>query len=159
MILDGSESSFSRSLYLLDAFASISGLKVNYDTLSQSSVFFKDIKQVHVVMLGKEQRGTLTNVKSVRLRQNNRAKKILTPLVVIFTVTMLPLNIFRLTVAFWPAIARQECFKYLLYAVEVSSLMNSSANPVMYSVVSRSFRKGLSNLALAVMSKKLKRVK
>ena len=31
MILDGSQSSFSRTLYLLDSFASISGLKVNYD--------------------------------------------------------------------------------------------------------------------------------
>ena len=30
-ILDGSQSSFSRSLYLLDKFALISGLKVNYD--------------------------------------------------------------------------------------------------------------------------------
>ena len=30
-ILDGSQSSFSRSFYLLDAFASISGLRVNYD--------------------------------------------------------------------------------------------------------------------------------
>ena len=31
MILDGSKSSFLRSLYLLDSFASISGLKVNYE--------------------------------------------------------------------------------------------------------------------------------
>ena len=31
MILDGSKSSFLRSLYLLDAFASISGLKVHYE--------------------------------------------------------------------------------------------------------------------------------
>ena len=31
MILDGSKSSFLRSLYLLDAFAFISGLKVNYE--------------------------------------------------------------------------------------------------------------------------------
>ena len=31
MILDGSEFSFSTSLYLLDAFAYISGLKVNFD--------------------------------------------------------------------------------------------------------------------------------
>ena len=30
-ILDGSQSSFSRSLYLLDTFALISGLKVNYE--------------------------------------------------------------------------------------------------------------------------------
>ena len=33
MILDGSKSSFLRSLYLLDGFASISGLKVNYPAL------------------------------------------------------------------------------------------------------------------------------
>ena len=31
MILDGSKSSFLRSLYLLDAFASILGFKVNYE--------------------------------------------------------------------------------------------------------------------------------
>ena len=31
LILDGSKSSFLRSLYSLDAFASISGLKVNYE--------------------------------------------------------------------------------------------------------------------------------
>ena len=33
MILNGSQSSFSRTLYLLDAFASISGLTVNYDKM------------------------------------------------------------------------------------------------------------------------------
>ena len=31
MIFDGSKSSFLRSLYVLDPFASISGLKVNYE--------------------------------------------------------------------------------------------------------------------------------
>ena len=31
MILDGSQSSFSRTLYLFDAFGSVSSLKVNYD--------------------------------------------------------------------------------------------------------------------------------
>ena len=31
LILDGFKSTFSRSLHLLDAFASISGLKVNYE--------------------------------------------------------------------------------------------------------------------------------
>ena len=112
--------------------------------LRQSSVFLKDVRQVHVIMLG-EQRDSLTSAKSVRLRQNNRAKKIITPLVVIFAVTMLPVNIFRLTFAFWPAIIRQEYYKHLLYAVKVSTIMNSSANPVIYSVVSRGFRKGLNN--------------
>ena len=31
MILDGSESSFSRTLYVLDIFANVSGLKANYE--------------------------------------------------------------------------------------------------------------------------------
>lgn len=115
--------------------------------LSQSSVYLTGSNQVHVVVLEEEQRGTLIMAKSVRLRQNNRAKKILTPLVVIFAFTMLPLNIFRLTFVFWPAIIRQEYYKHLLYAVKVSTIMNSSANPVLYYVVSRGFRKGINNLA------------
>jgi len=38
MILDGFKSSFLRSLYLLDSFASISGLKVNYEKLKPSGL-------------------------------------------------------------------------------------------------------------------------
>ena len=116
-----------------------------YRVLSKSSVFIKDMKRVDVIMLGEEQRGTLTKVESVRLRQNNRAKRILTPLVVIFAVTMLPLIILRLILVFWPAIIRREYYKQLLYSVTVSVIINSSANPVIYSVVSRDFRKGMNN--------------
>ena len=62
-ILDGSQSSFSRSLYLLDTFALISGLKVDYektDTLwigsckrseitlpSSKQIFWPKIKYMH----------------------------------------------------------------------------------------------------------------
>ena len=37
-ILDGSQPSFSRSLYLLDTFALISGLKVNYEKTEALSI-------------------------------------------------------------------------------------------------------------------------
>ena len=85
--------------------------------------------------------------KSVRLRQNERAKKILTPLVLTFAVTMLPLNIFRLIMAWKEALVEQHV-KLILNVVTVFVLINSSANPVIYSVVSKEYRKLLANLCL-----------
>lgn len=111
--------------------------------INQSSAFIKLMKKE-----GKaddEQR--LSKSKSVRLRQNERAKKILTPLVLTFAVTMLPLNIFRLIWALKPALVEQYV-KLILNVVSVLVLINSTANPVIYSVVSKEFRKLLANLCL-----------
>ena len=88
----------------------------------------------------------MTNVKSALLKHNKRAKRILTPLVVVFAVTMLPLSILRLTIVFWPEIIGKEYYSNLMYAVFVSAIVNSSANPVIYLVVSRDFRKRINNL-------------
>ena len=88
----------------------------------------------------------MTNVKSALLKHNKRAKRILTPLVVVFADTMLPLSILPVTVVFWPEIIGKEYYSNLIYAVVVSAIVTSSANPVIYSVVSRNFRKGINNL-------------
>ena len=90
----------------------------------------------------------MTNVKSALLKHNKRAKRILTPLVVVFADTMLPLSILPVTVVFWPEIIGKEYYSNLIYAVVVSAIVTSSANPVIYSVVSRNFRKGINNLCL-----------
>ena len=84
--------------------------------------------------------------KSIRLRQNNRAKKILTPLVVTFAVTMLPVNVFRVTTVVWPAFEEQEYYAYLVYTMIVLTFINSAANPVIYSLVSKDFRRGIYSL-------------
>ena len=112
--------------------------------INQSSVFIKAVKQGRGT--DDEQRSSLTSIKSVRLKQNRRAKKILTPLVLVFAITMLPLSIFRLIVLFWRAFVKQVYFQSLLYVVTVFVILNSSTNPIIYSVVSKDFRKGLSNL-------------
>ena len=60
MILDGSELSFSRTLYLLDIFADISGLKVNYEktealwigSLKNSNTIIPSNKPITWVRLG-----------------------------------------------------------------------------------------------------------
>ena len=115
--------------------------------LRQNIDLIKAMKQVlpHVATSPRNQRDHLTHVKSIRLKQNIRARKILSPLVVTFAVTMLPLNVFRLTMVFWPGFSGQEYFKHLLYGLVFSTTINSAANPVIYSVVSRDFRKGILN--------------
>ena len=111
--------------------------------INRSSAFIKLMKNEGYA--DDEQR--LSKIKSVRLRQNERAKKILTPLVLTFAVTMLPLNIFRLVLAWKPALVEQHV-KLILNVVTVFVLINSSANPVIYSVVSKEFRTLLANLCL-----------
>ena len=114
--------------------------------LTQSIDLIKAMKHVlpHVATSPSNQRDHLTHVKSIRLKQNIRARKILSSLVVTFAVTMFPLNVFRLTMVFWPGFLGQY-FKHLLYGVVISTIINSAANPVIYSVVSRDFRKGILN--------------
>lgn len=90
--------------------------------------------------------GTVTEAKCFRLRQNKRAKKILTPVVVVFAITMLPLNILRLAIAFSPPLDSQDYYENMLYVVSVFLIVNSSSNPVIYSIASKSFRKGTTNL-------------
>jgi len=84
--------------------------------------------------------------KNIRLRQNKRATKILTPIVVVFAITMLPLSILRITVVAWTTIATQNYYKNLLYVVAVFVMLNSSANPVIYSVTSTDFRRRIKKL-------------
>ena len=114
--------------------------------INRSSLFIRAMRQGERNTTEDRKRLSLPNIKSVRLKQNKRAKKILTPLVLVFAITMLPLNIFRLIIVSWPAIATQKYYGNLLYAVSVFVILNSSVNPIIYSVVSRDFRKGINNL-------------
>ena len=107
--------------------------------INESNLFIKAMKRGNVVMAREQSNGS----RCVRLKHNKRVKKILTPVVSVFAVTMLPLTVLRLIIVFWPAIAAQEYYKNLLYAVSVFVIANSSSNPVIYSVVSRDFRRAI----------------
>ena len=119
--------------------------------INECNVFIKAMKQEGQDMNDSEdihQSTSLNTFNSIRLNHNKRAKKILTPLVLVFAVSMLPLSVFRLTIAFWLALSKQEFYTNLLYIVSVCVLLNSSLNPVIYSLVSREFRKGMNDLWL-----------
>ena len=85
-------------------------------------------------------------VKSIRLNHNNRARKILTPIVLVFAFTMAPLHILRIALVFWPTMTVKQYYKVLLFVISILVTINSSANPVIYSVFSRDFRKRTINL-------------
>ena len=89
---------------------------------------------------------SMSKIKSTRIKQNRRATKIITPLVVMFAITMLPVNILRLASVFWPAITKQTYFQHLFYAIGVFVILNSSSNPLIYSIVSRDFHHTVTNL-------------
>ena len=114
-------------------------------TLSHSSRFLKDMKRDQDGVEGDEL-SSLSKVKTGRLNQNKRAKRILTPVVLVCAITMFPLTILRLSVVVWPAVADQEYYDYLLYTVTVFAILNSSLNPVIYSIASKKFRRRVSNL-------------
>ena len=111
-------------------------------TLTRSNLFIKAMKRDQ---LSPQQNDKDLTIKSARLNQNNRAKKILTPLVLVFALTMLPLNTIRFAIVLRPALSDKVFYRSLLFVVSVFVLLNSSSNPVIYSVVSRDFRRRVNN--------------
>lgn len=68
--------------------------------------------------------------RSARIQQNKRAKKSLTPVVLVFAETMPPLNLFSLIVAFRPAIVAQEYYKNLIFTLSVLALSTHQRIPL-----------------------------
>lgn len=78
-----------------------------------------------------------------RMQQNSKAKKILTPIVVVFAISMLPLNVVRILLLFCGDIVFHRYF-FLIYNVcVIGVVVNSASDPLIYSIVSKDFRKEL----------------
>lgn len=81
-----------------------------------------------------------------RLLQNRRAKRILTPVVLVFAFSMLPVALLRLCAVFWPPIAAKTFYNTLFFVVILCAIINSSANPVIYTLVRRDIRRHLAGI-------------
>ena len=114
--------------------------------LTQSTGFHKEIeRKCSTVSYGKNAKRKKKGENN-RLKENTKAKRILTPIVVTFAVSMLPINIFRLIALYWPVVFFLKYFWVLYHVLVIFTTANSAVNPVIYSIVSREFRRGFKRL-------------
>lgn len=79
-------------------------------------------------------------------RNSKKSRKILTPLVVIFAISMLPLNALRVVLCFFPQITSWGYYRLLLNICSLFTIINSALDPFVYTIVSKDFREGLKQL-------------
>ena len=119
--------------------------------LSRSNAFIRDMQSqtglttVHPKH-GPRQMRYKSKAERFRLNQNRRAMKLLTPITITFAISMLPLNVFRLAVVFWPDIAAKEYYRDLFFVISIFVILNSSVNPIIYSMFRLDFRQALRQL-------------
>ena len=74
------------------------------------------------------------------LRQSNKARHILTPLVVLFAVTMFPLNALRILLLIMPMFWTNSYYNLIMGQIALFIVINSSANPLVYYLTSNEFK-------------------
>lgn len=94
-----------------------------------------------------DSRNTRLTMEAKRMRQNSKAKKILTPIVLVFTISMLPLNALRVMLLFWEELVFEKHFLLIYNVCVIGVVINSAADPLIYSIVSKDFRSELKEIA------------
>ena len=89
-----------------------------------------------------------------RMSQNKRANRILTPVVVLFAISMFPLTVLRTLIPFWIQLAAIPSFPSLIYVASIGATINSAANPLIYSIICKDFRRDFKNLFCKKKKKK-----
>ena len=79
-------------------------------------------------------------------RQSKKAGSILTPLVILFAVTMFPLNALRVLALILPRYWMKAYYNLIMGQVIMFVMINSSANPLVYYMTSKEFKNAFKNL-------------
>ena len=75
------------------------------------------------------------------LIQTSKTQRILKPLVILFAVTMLPYQMFMLTMVYWDILHSQSYYYILMIIVSFLVATNSAADPLVYCVTNKYFRR------------------
>ena len=116
--------------------------------LAQSTGFNKEIQRKCSTTIYGNTKKRKKKAENNRLKENNKAKRILTRIVFTFAVTMLLINVFRLVALYWQGVFFLKHFWILYNELVIFTTANSAVNPVIYSIVSREFRRGFMKLLL-----------
>ena len=73
-------------------------------------------------------------------RQSNKTTRILTPVVILFAVTMFPLNAFRVMLLIMPEYWKKSYYNLIIGQLIMFIMINSSANPLVYYITSKEFK-------------------
>ena len=86
-------------------------------------------------------RSTIRRNGEAILIQTRKTQRIVKPLVILFAVTMLPYQMFMLTMVYWDTFSRQSYYYILMFVVSISVATNSAADPLVYCVTNTDFRR------------------
>ena len=73
-------------------------------------------------------------------RQSNKTKRVLTPLVILFAVTMFPVNALRIVVLIDNNISMNKYYNLAIGIMSLFVIVNSAANPLVYYLTSKEFK-------------------
>lgn len=80
------------------------------------------------------------------LRQKRKTYRILKPLVILFAVTMFPFTAFRLVLLVWTDLPLKSYYTIVVTLVVISTVVNSAADPLVYCVVNKEFRREVKSI-------------
>ena len=83
---------------------------------------------------------------SACMKKNAVTQRFLTPVVLTFLLTFLPLNVLRLVLVFWRDFLVNKYFFVVYNVCVVGTIVNSAANPLIYSIACKEFRTDLKKL-------------
>ena len=87
-------------------------------------------------------------------RQSNKTTRILTPLVILYSVTMFPLNAFRVMALIMPEYWKKSYYNLIIGQLIMFIMINSSANPLVYYIMSKEFKGAFKNIFTSLKDKK-----
>ena len=87
-------------------------------------------------------------------RQSKKTTRILTPLVILFAVTMFPLNAFRVVTLIMPEYWKKPYYNLIVGQLIMFVMINSSANPLVYFIMSKEFKDAFNKIFNSLKRKK-----
>ena len=87
-------------------------------------------------------------------KQSNKTKRILTPLVILFAVTMFPLNALRVLVLIDDNLWRNKYYNLAMGIMSLFVIVNSAANPLVYYLTSKEFKEAYKAILKALRGRR-----